>query len=238
MVWTRSRRGVAVPGEPPRTRRLVRARIGDLRLWLGVVLVAMATLLGAKVLTAGDDSVTVWQASRDLSIGSQAADLEPVSVARVTAGDRYVRTDEPVEGVLRWPVAAGELLPRSALVDPSVRSTRLVTVAVDPLHAPAALRAGDLVDVWATERAAADAGAARPALVLQSVPVAGATDEAMGVGGEVGVVLDVPADLVDEIVSASRSGVLDLTAVPISSQSVTPIASQPAAPISRHEAPA
>ncbi|MHB1164798.1 MAG: CpaB family protein [Candidatus Nanopelagicales bacterium] len=202
------------PAEPagPQVRRIGRARWGDVRLWLGLLLVAASMLVGARLMAAGDDTVTVLRATRDLSVGARLDGLVPVRLPR-DAAQPYL--GQPVDGVLRWPVLAGELVPRSAVATSPPEPTRQVTVPVDPLHAPPGLRPGDRVDVWSSPRGPADA-AGPPVLVLASVPVASASSE-QGLGGEVGVVLDVPVDDVAGIVAASRSGVVDLVAVPAAS---------------------
>jgi hypothetical protein len=179
---------------------------------------------GAAILSSGSDTVTVWQATRDLSVGSGPADLVPVEVHRSLAQGAYAAPGDDLVGVLGRPVAGGELLPRSSLVADSAEPRRRVTVPVDPMHAPAGLQVGDLVDVWSTPR---DVGsiastAARPELVLAEVTVATATSDDVGIGGEVGVVLEVPRDRVSDLVAAVRAGVTDLVAVPISSQPVLP----------------
>ena len=203
-------------------RRLHRARVGDLRLWAGLALLVVSMVVGATMLSAGDDTVTVWRASRDLSAGSAPTGLEPVALGRAVAGDRYVGSDVQVVGVLRWPVQAGELLPRTALTQPTAAATRQVTVPVDPMHAPAGLQAGDVVDMWSTPRdsAAAEAQVAAPSLVLAAVRVTALAGADVGISGELGVVLEVPADEVPAVVAASRSGVTDLVAVPLASQAV------------------
>lgn len=96
-------------------------------------------------------------------------------------------------------------------------ATRRVTVAVDPLHAPADLQPGDLVDVWSTPRDPVGVSSL-PAPVLSGVAVASVSPDGMGLGGEIGVALDVPVGDVPATVAALRSGVLDLIAVPVSSQ--------------------
>jgi hypothetical protein len=206
-------------------RRMVPARFGDARLWLGIGLLAASMVIGARVLTSGDDTVTVWRVTRDLSVGSAATGLEPVAVGRTIAGDRYADPADSTEGVLRWPVAAGELLPLAALVPRPAQPTRQVTVPVDPLHAPADLQPGDLVDMWSTPRDD-DAGGLPVETVtepvLPGVSVTSVSTDALGVGGEVGVVLAVPQDRVGTVIAAIRSGVIDLVLVPIVSQDPAP----------------
>ena len=193
------------------------ARWGDVRLWLGVVLIVASMLVGAKVLTSGDDTVAVWRATRDLSVGAAPTGLAPVAVNRAVAADRYLAADQPVDGVLRTPVRAGELVARSAVAAPTSRPSRRVTLPVDPLHAPVDLQPGDLVDVWTTPAPAAQA-VGEPRLVLAGATVVAVAADAVGASGESGVVIDVPEADVASVIAAARSGLIDLVSVPPDSQ--------------------
>ncbi len=205
-------------GAATQARRQRPARFTDLRLWAGLGLLAASAVAGALILSPDGDAVSVWRATRDLSVGAVPADLEAVEVAGTAAG-HYARPGETLTGVLRWPVAAGELLPLSALSEPTSGPTRQVTVPVDPLHAPMSLQPGDRVDVWSTPRADASVPAEpEPRLVLAAASVASVSEESLGIGGELGVVLAVPADEVAGVVGATRAAVLDLVAVPVTSQ--------------------
>ena len=196
-------------------RRLRRAHVGDARLWLGLALVVGSVVLGARLLGTDDDSVLVLRATRDLAVGSPVEGLVPVRVDRAGFGEEYLVEQPPAGGVLRWPITAGEFVPRSAVVIGAAEQVREVTVPVDPLHAPPSLQGGDLVDVWASPPQAEPGG---PTLVLRDVTVATVTLDDRGIGGEIGVVLNVPAADVSDLVRASRSGVIDLVAVPVRSQ--------------------
>lgn len=210
-----SAESLARPPASPPARRLRRARLGDLRLWLGLVLVAGSMLVGARLMGADDDTVVVLRATRDLAVGAGLDGLAPVRVSRAAAGDLYLEGPAP-DGVLRWPVQAGELVPRSAVASGPRADSRLVTVPVDPLHAPPALQRGSLVDVWSVP---GDPEQGEPGLVLPAVSVADVSTDALGMGGELAVVLDVPSGQVAAVVDAARGGGVDLVAVPASSQS-------------------
>lgn len=223
--------GVRAAGEPvvredgsrrwtaPAAVRQRRARVGDLRLWAGVALLAVSALAGFVMVGGGDDTVTVWRATRDLGVGAEVADLEAIRVAPGVAAAGYLGPADDLAGRLRWPVAAGELLPAGSLAPSTDADMRRVTVPVDPLHAPVGLVAGDVVDAWVTPRAdttsAVDAG-----LVLGGLTVAAVSAESVGLGGELGIVLEVPAADVSRVVAAARGGVLDLVAVPQASQGI------------------
>jgi hypothetical protein len=86
-----------------------------------------------------------------------------------------------------------------------------------------ALQSGDLVDVWSMPRP--DGGAAaggEPALVLPSAVVTSVAADSIGIGGEIAVVLEVPSAVVAAVVAATRSGVVDLVAVPATAAEVAP----------------
>ena len=73
------------------------------------------------------------------------------------------------------------------------------------------------MDVWSSPPDTGSSGTlpGEPTLVLPEVLVVGADREAVGVGGEIPVVLEVATSEVPTLVRALRSGVIDLTAVPI-----------------------
>jgi hypothetical protein len=224
MAWGRRNRTSAA-GETPPFRRMSSPGPGDPRLWVGVGLLVVTTVAGARILGADDDAVTVWRATRDLSAGASAQalqpglDLEAVTVPRALAAGRYQAPGDDLAGDLRWPIAAGELVPRAALAAPDARPSRDVTVPVDPLHAPAALAVGDRVDVWTSPR---ESSAPRdPALVLAGARVAAVAADSVGLGGEIAVALSVPAEQVGAVVAAARGGAVDLVAVPPGSQEVS-----------------
>jgi hypothetical protein len=198
--------------------RVSTARFTDVRLWAGAALLVTAAVVGGVLASSGQETVVVWRASADLAVGSAPRAVVAVEVPRAVADEVYARPGDSLEGVLRWPVAAGELLPRAALQDPASEPTRRVTVPVDPMHAPTALQSGDLVDVWSVPRAEGGTAPGVPSLVLPDARVAVVSADASGFGGEVAVALDVPVADVPAVVAAGRSGLLDLVAVPVTSQ--------------------
>lgn len=223
------------PGSP-RAGRLASPSWLDTRLVLGVLLVLVSVVVGARVLSSADRSQLVWSARSDLAAGSSlsADDLRPVQVRLFDRSGAYLpaTAEPPVGYVLDRPVAAGELLPRQALSRPGDDvDLRLVTVPVLPGHYPPELAKGQEVDVWSTPAEgvvggpadgaegtgeAGTGGVSRlvlPGLTVQSVPAQGG-----GLGGatpERSVVLVVPPDDVESLLSAMASGRLDLVRVPI-----------------------
>ena len=202
--------------EQVHARTLARVRWRDGRLWLGVALIIVSMVVGSRVLSHSDERITVWRATHDLSVGSAPTGLEPVAVILGDATAGYARATIDPAGVLVRPVAAGDLLPASALGSPESSAVRIVTMPVEPLHAPVGLLPGDRVDIWATPDESSAPGVSR--LVEEAAVVAAIATDSMGVGGEIGVAVRIPEARADALIAAVRSGVIDLVSVPIEAQ--------------------
>jgi hypothetical protein len=134
------------------------SRWRDPRLLLGLVVVATCALLGARLLASADDSVAVWAAGTALGPGQRvtSADLVRVQVRfrGQAEADRYVSADTavPSGATVDRPVGPGELLPRSALGDPTAVSLTEVPLSVGTEAVPDTVGTGSAVDVWVTPR--------------------------------------------------------------------------------------
>ena len=158
----------------------------DGRLVLGVLLVLVSVVVGARVLSSADRSTLVWAAATDLGAGAAitSSDVQAVPVRLLgELDDRYVPQAQDLVGqVLERPIARGDLVPRSALLaDPQGLETRLVTVPVDGARFPPGLARGQQVDVWLTPESAlerAEAAAEAPAAPPAAPPAQPATPAA------------------------------------------------------------
>lgn len=235
----------------PRASRLATPSWLDGRLVLGVLLVLVSVVVGARVLASADRSQLVWAAKDDLTIGSElsADNLVPTRVRLFDASTRYLDASvpAPVGYVLARGVGKGELLPDDALRKPQVDvDFRSVTVPVEPGHFPPNLRSDQKVDVWVTPGRQAGAAAPSPQpspsgdsegvplqgaqLVLQQLTVAigPSTDAGLGSSSSCAVVLQVRPRDVAALVSAMSLGTLDLVRVPRAVEAGNPLV--PAAP--------
>lgn len=139
----------------PQAVRAVPAGWRDPRLVVGVVIVAGCVLLGARVFAGADDTVAVWSVRTDLSAGSRlsADDLAAVQVRIAGSGaDRYLTAGTvPAPGsTLVRDLAAGELLPRSAVAPNRAPDLLEVPLSVAPDDVPGSVRPGSVIDVWVT----------------------------------------------------------------------------------------
>lgn len=212
-------RDMAAPSSPPARRHRGRR---DLRLAAGVALVLVAMVIGARLMSSAGDRTAVWSLRVPLAAGTALTSDDLVAVQ--VGGDpatlaAYVPASDAVTGQrLARDLAAGELLPVSAVVPSSASAgdRRLVTVAVDPLHAPPGLARGERVDVYVTPKDGASVGSVSvlPTLVLAGALVSDpGTADASGASAQVGVVLDVAAKDADRAVAAARAGDVDLVRV-------------------------
>jgi hypothetical protein len=188
----------SISSSPPATRSRT-ARWRDPRLVVGLVIIAVSALLGARLLGADDGTVPVWATVRAMQSGEPltAADLERREVRFAAQGDadRYVSAEHAApDGVtLDREVGAGELLPRAAVGAAGSQHVTEVPFAVDSQVVPGTVRVGSVVDVWvtpdpaSTDRAGGPAGSnvARSVLVLDDVPVVSAPTTTTALGPSV-----------------------------------------------------
>ena len=191
------------------------ARWLDPRLVAGVLLILLSIVVGARVVQAADRTVEVYAAAASLPAGHvlTAADVRVVR-ARLQGGvAEHVSATYAVAGqTLAHDVLEGELLSRGVLVAGSARPTRHVSVAVKRGHS-ADLRRNSRVDVIAS----IPAGSARESrtwtVAKGLLVVAKPTGSSSVGGGELHVVLDVPAELVLPLTKAMRTAEIDLVQV-------------------------
>jgi hypothetical protein len=133
---------------------------------LGVLLVAITALAGAKLLSSADDTTTIWAAKHDLPAGTKLTgdDLTTARVRFTNSEDaeRYVAADADLNGlVVNRAVDAGEFVPRDAAVSESDGDRTEMPLSVASGRLPSDTAAGDDVDVWVVPK-----DADQPAVLL------------------------------------------------------------------------
>jgi hypothetical protein len=200
------------PVSPPATRP-ARRRWRDPRLVVGVALVALAVVLGAR-LAGGGGTVSVWRARVPLAAGHR---LVPADLVRTDLrfssqqdADRYLSAGTPPAAglVLARDVGAGELLPRAALAGRAPERLTEVPLSVGTDAVPATVGVGSVVDVWVApdrDTAAAPASeAAQADLVFDDVVVVAASHGGSSLGPSTTrqVIVGLPPDQVDDLPTA------------------------------------
>jgi hypothetical protein len=153
MTDTSKRSGLDTNSASPTPRRTTRPSWLDLRLVLGVVLVLVAVLFGAVVLSSADQRGPVWAVSHDIAAGTvlKASDLKSVRVQLGSAAQQYLATGEAVAGKqVQHALRAGQLLPRAEVAEPDVGIT--ITLPVRSENTPPRLSGGDRITVWVSTK--------------------------------------------------------------------------------------
>lgn len=122
----------------PKARRLVKPSWKDARLIIGVLLVLLAVVVGAAAFSAADDRVGMWSAKHALTPGQEVGegDFVRVDVQLGDASSDYLAAGErlPNGAIVDRELREGELVPRSAVIDPTDKRVRDVPVRVDPIY--------------------------------------------------------------------------------------------------------
>jgi hypothetical protein len=221
-------RTTGAPTPSPEAQRPRRARWRDPRLVVGIAVIAVCGLLGARLLGSADDTVGVWAVRAPMAAG------QPVTTADVVRrqvhfedqadADRYLSAEQdlPAGATLGRAVGTGELLPRAALGAADDRRLTEVPLSVPTDAVPSTLRVGSVVDVYVTPDAAVsgsgDPGtSARSSLVFDDVTVLAAprTGTALGPSATRQVTVGIGPDQTGRLPSALASlsaGTVVLTA--------------------------
>lgn len=204
----------------PRASRLPRARWLDTRLVVGLLLVLLSVVLGAKVVADADDRVQVWSVTHDLGADTPLGpdDVRVTAVRLDDAASAYVAASEDVAGVvLTRPVARGELLPVAAVSAGGQAGQRRMVIQVDR-YGVAGLAKGRVVDVYVVRDDESGAEPEPPELVLAGATVAEdvrSPGGAFGSSGErAGVTLLVDQADVPAVIDAVAHGSVYLVHVP------------------------
>jgi hypothetical protein len=196
----------------------------DVRLLLGVVLVLVSVLIGAKVVSGASRTYPAVAVTRDLAAG-KILSSDDVKLAQVQLPDHgkgvYLSTlSDAVGKQLDRALSAGELVPGGAVAQTEPRTTLTVPIAAG---AAPNLHTGQRIEVWVST-AACSSVVLLPDVTVQDVHADAGGSFTSGTGGQ-DVVISVPPAVADRVIAALaledpqiRAGVL-VGAAPSSSLS-------------------
>lgn len=187
----------------PPARRLRPPSWLDIRLVVGVLMVLVAVLVGARVVAGADKSVRVWSLAHDVSAGATlgSSDVHTVRVRLYGDPGHYLAAGtSPIGRAVNRDLRDGDLLPSTALGP--IRSGVLVPLPVPVVNMPADVGPGDRIAVYTGPRTqSAQQGSTTP--VLAGLTVQSLTSGARNLGGS-----DETAQLIVEVYAAADAKVL------------------------------
>lgn len=201
----------------------------DPRLLLGIMLVLLSTVIGAKVFAAQDDTVAYWSVRDSVAAGDRVkrGDLTSTRVGLDSStGDHYVRVSDELPAMMNelvWgrDLGSGSLVDQSALVVEAERAAGELPLNVAGGSFPIDLRSGDRVDVWVGP-GPGEPSEEKSARVLKAVRVLSTGDDSSAVAGSsartilVAIPEVTPAEtgLAETTLSAISAGHVTLVRVP------------------------
>lgn len=178
--------------DAPRPRP--RAFWGDIRFFLGIVLV-IASVAGVWfVISAARQTAPVFAAGRTIVPGEvvSASDLRVVDVALGQVGDAYLQPDALTDGLVATrTIPSGELVPQSA-VGAAAESRTTSVVLRSAVDVPASVEAGSVVEVWAAPLVEPGTYDVPRILVADATVVSVTRDDSMIGGGSAALELVIP----------------------------------------------
>jgi hypothetical protein len=139
----------AIEPQSPAARRLRAPSWLDLRLVIGVLMVLVAVLVGARVVASSDKSIKVWALAHDVATGTRLTDgdLRPERIRLFGDSARYLSVQtSPLGRTVNRDLRAGDLLPGAALT--AAPATAVLPLSVDLDDTPPGLAHGDRIDVY------------------------------------------------------------------------------------------
>jgi hypothetical protein len=198
----------------PQPRRLGRPRWLDLRVIGGILLLVAAVVIGSRVIASSSQTVPVWSATRDLSVGTvlAAGDLIAADVNLGEVQAQYLGTgSDPVGRTVVDSVRRGELLPAAAVAEPA-ENGRVLVIPVPPDKFPPGVGHGSVIDLYLTEDTGTAGGQVtettllRSGLTVQSVTAPATGGISGATANQYQVAVEVDEETADLLVRSLPSG--------------------------------
>lgn len=185
----------------------------DFRLWVGVVLIISASLLGGKLFNQASHRVPAAVVISSLGKGSiiRSSDVQLINVA-VPNDVQIVTTLEQVVGMTTTQdLSAGSLLNPSSLSTESDGSLRSISIPIKAGHLPAVMY-GSLVDIWFTP-GLDGAQVPGPSQLLAANVIVGSVPELQDSSLDTAITVRISEQSVAPVMQALRDGSIDIAIV-------------------------
>ena len=187
----------------------------DPRLWLGILFIVAAMIIGQLVVTSASVRVPAVALNSNIAQGAliQESDVALVQVSVPNVENLISVPSDVVGKVATTDLFAGDLVSVHSISNGFASDARNVSVPIRAGHLPQ-VSPGEKVDIWMTPSLDGVALPGPASLIISNAVIA-AAPEFIDAGMDTSVTVLISQDQVQVLVQAMRDGVIDLVAIPV-----------------------
>lgn len=187
----------------------------DPRLWLGILFIVAAMIIGQLVVSGASARVSAVALNSNIAQGAliREGDVSSVQVAVPSTENLVSVPSEVVGKIASTDLFAGDLVSVHSISNGFASDARTVSVPIRAGHLPQ-VSPGEKVDVWMTPSLDGVALPGPANLIIPNAVIA-AAPEFIDAGMDTSVTVLISQDQVQVLVQAMRDGVIDLVAIPV-----------------------
>ena len=187
----------------------------DPRLWLGILFIVAAMIIGQLVVSGASARVSAVALNANIAQGAliREGDVSSVQVAVPSTENLVSVPSEVVGKIASTDLFAGDLVSVHSISNGFASDARTVSVPIRAGHLPQ-VSPGEKVDVWMTPSLDGVALPGPASLIVPNAVIA-AAPEFIDAGMDTSVTVLISQDQVQVLVQAMRDGVIDLVAIPV-----------------------
>ena len=187
----------------------------DPRLWLGILFIVAAMIIGQLVVTSASVRVPAVALNSNIAQGAliQESDVALVQVSVPNVENLISVPSDVVGKVATTDLFAGDLVSVHSISNGFASDARNVSVPIRAGHLPQ-VSPGEKVDIWMTPSLDGVALPGPASLIISNAVIA-AAPEFIDAGMDTSVTVLISQEQVQVLVQAMRDGVIDLVAIPL-----------------------
>jgi hypothetical protein len=187
----------------------------DPRLWLGILFIVAAMIIGQLVVSSASTRVPAVTLNSNIAQGAliRESDVTSVQVSVPNVENLISVPNDVVGKVAVSDLFAGDLVSIHSISNSFASDARNVSVPIRAGHLPQ-VSPGEKVDIWMTPSLDGVALPGPASLIIPNAVIAAAPDF-IDAGMDTSVTVLISQDQVQVLVQAMRDGVIDLVAIPV-----------------------
>ncbi len=193
----------------------VNRKTQDPRLWLGILFIVTAMVIGQIVVSGASSRVPALTLNSNIAQGAliRESDVSPVQVSVPSTENLISISSEVVGKVASTDLFVGDLVSIHSISNGFATDARTVSVPIRAGHLPQ-IRPGEKVDVWMTPSLDGVALPGPASLIIPNAVISTAP-EFIDEGMDTSVTVLISQDQVQVLVQAMRDGIIDIVSIPV-----------------------